>query len=396
MKFDWSYILITLSLIAIIIIIFVAQILRTFSKFKKETFTIDNLKDILQCESMYPDGLLIKDIGKSYENDVTNSPSLYDPYIELSPKLFQKILDSFVEENTSKRVSSYESLQNNFNDWFLSFILHQNDPLLVDRKETETLKFFFSKDFCKLNSSTKANEYDLRCFMYRKERSFGYIISWTIREQTVIKAKVNSVVNEDRISLFNRDKNSHDKYSEIGQNYSLSSKLIDKSSTSLFDKSLLPFLSSTKEEMDDSLQQGYSCYYQDNQKRKFYCESSFDLLGARKEVGAWDKPCQTNTDCPYYRKNLNYPNNRGGCLQGICEMPVNIPSRGPTYVDKNANDAYCVNCDKNDDEFKCCKQQMEKTRPSYSLMASPDYAFVNDYLGRKKYEEILTMRNLKV
>ena len=31
--------------------------------------------------------------------------------------------------------------------------------------------------------------------------------------------------------------------------------------------------------------------------------------------------------------NKNYPNNRGGCINGYCEMPINIKSRGYKYYD---------------------------------------------------------------
>ena len=36
----------------------------------------------------------------------------------------------------------------------------------------------------------------------------------------------------------------------------------------------------------------------------------------------WDKPCLRNEDCPFYKKNMNYPNNFGQCINGFCEMPL--------------------------------------------------------------------------
>ena len=345
---------------------------------KMENFTIDHLNDILNCDSIYPDGLLLQDAGKSLESA---NNLIYDPYIEISPKLFQKILNSFSKEKDMS-VANYEQLQTIFNQWFISYILRENGPILIDRKDTETLKFFFSKTPC--ISSMDTSEYEIRCLMYRKERSFGYIVTWYFKDKKVIKARINSIISEDRISLLNQTT------SNTFKGYS------SENTSSLLDTSSIPFLSSSKDGFDDSSAQGYSCFFQDSHKRKYHCESSFDLFGTRKEPGAWDKPCKTNTDCPYYQKNSNYPNDRGGCIQGMCEMPVNTPVRGPTYIDSNNNDAYCFNCDKEDHEYKCCKEQLAKKRPSYSLMASPDYAFVNDYLERKKHQEVLHMRNLKV
>lgn len=361
-----------------VILIVISSMLVSYRK--TETFTMDHLHDILNCDSLYPDGLLLQDVGKSYES--TNN-LLYDPYIELSPKLLQRILNSFTDEKNII-VSSYERLQTLFNEWFISYIYQVKDPILVDRKEATTLQFYFSKEPCKFNKSADGSEYELRCLMYRKERSFGYIVTWYIKDQQVVTAKINSIVSEDRISLL---------YQTTPEIFQGRPSNITRSS---LDKNSILFLSSTKEGNDDSNTQGYSCYFQDTHKRKFYCESEFDLFGSRKESGAWDKPCQINTDCPFYQKNLNYPNNRGGCIKGVCEMPVNTPYRGPTYIDNSNVDPYCFNCDKGDHEYKCCKEQMVKKRPSYSLMASPDYAFVNDYLERRKYQEILQMRNLKV
>jgi len=367
---------------------------------EKENFTIGNFKEILNCESVYPDGVKLQDIGKNYENGETNI--YFDPYIEISPNVFQKILDSFVRHRKVP-YRDYESLQKLFNEWFASYIKKENDPLLLDRKDIETLKFYFSAELCKQfrDSTTNENEeYDLRCVMYRKERSFGFIVSWYIKEQSIVQASVNSIVNEDRIAALNYQYSPSVKsYSEI-DSLEESSKpgleMNENKNSSILSENNIPFLSSTKEGSDDSNFQGYSCYFQDSQKRKYHCESEFDLFGARKQSGAWDRPCQTNTDCPYYRKNLNYPNERGGCIQGRCEMPVNTPNLGPTYVNSDKNDAYCFNCDPSDHEYKCCKEQKEKSRTSYRLMASPDYAFVNDYLERRKNQEILIERNLKV
>lgn len=36
--------------------------------------------------------------------------------------------------------------------------------------------------------------------------------------------------------------------------------------------------------------------------------------------GIWDRPCEFNTDCPYYDARRA----RGGCIDGICEMPLGI------------------------------------------------------------------------
>ena len=76
---------------------------------------------------------------------------------------------------------------------------------------------------------------------------------------------------------------------------------------------------------------------------KTECESSENSLGIPKIKGTWDSKCIKNSDCPFYGKNgnLNYPNNRGGCINGICELPLNLNQIGPrTYINK----PICHNC----------------------------------------------------
>ena len=52
-------------------------------------------------------------------------------------------------------------------------------------------------------------------------------------------------------------------------------------------------------------------------------------------VGIWDTPCKYNEECPFFKKNRNYPNSRGGCINGYCEMPTNIKTLG--YKEYNEN-----------------------------------------------------------
>lgn len=45
----------------------------------------------------------------------------------------------------------------------------------------------------------------------------------------------------------------------------------------------------------------------------------------KAEGGLWDAPCTSDDQCPYFQKNLVYPNYRGGCLDsGWCEMPLGV------------------------------------------------------------------------
>jgi hypothetical protein len=90
----------------------------------------------------------------------------------------------------------------------------------------------------------------------------------------------------------------------------------------------------------------------------------------------WDKRCVADEDCPYYKANTNYPNNRGGCINGgFCEFPVGVKRLGFTkYNDKNLNKPLCYNCN---DEVAGANADAKK---------KPDYVFENDFNERVKHK----------
>jgi hypothetical protein len=114
--------------------------------------------------------------------------------------------------------------------------------------------------------------------------------------------------------------------------------------------------------------------------------------------GKWDIPCKEDTECPFYKANQNYDNKRGGCIKGFCEMPVNVGGVGHHFIDKNK--PLCYNCKKigNNKDCKglqcnqCCEEQ--KNRQLYPELATPDFAFKNDFTPRINQKEILDNRGL--
>lgn len=119
----------------------------------------------------------------------------------------------------------------------------------------------------------------------------------------------------------------------------------------------------------------YRCYGNPIVERKAECNSMYDVIGLPKRFfSLWDRPCVKNEDCPYYRANKNYPNDRGGCLAGgVCEMPVGTQriayqklSPGKEFT------PFCYGCD-NRGDLECCAKQER-----------PDYAFPNDTTERRK------------
>jgi hypothetical protein len=118
----------------------------------------------------------------------------------------------------------------------------------------------------------------------------------------------------------------------------------------------------------------YGCYGNNEIKNKFECDSYYKIDGTPKNYySIWDKKCVKNEECPYYKSNNNYINNRGGCINnGYCEFPVGVKRLGFTkYTDTNLNKPLCYNCDNVEDKGKPKK---------------PDYVFENDFNERVKYK----------
>ncbi len=113
--------------------------------------------------------------------------------------------------------------------------------------------------------------------------------------------------------------------------------------------------------------------------------------------GVWDYPCEQNIDCPFYQKNLNYPNNFGGCNKntGYCELPYGMKNK--SYKHKfHKFKPKCYNCINGDfgnmSIGECCDEQLNNTL--YPNLKSPDYTFINDTQLRKQYNTIFKNNKL--
>lgn len=127
----------------------------------------------------------------------------------------------------------------------------------------------------------------------------------------------------------------------------------------------------------------YQCYGSTGEDY-YNCISNLDIMNRHKKEGIWDRPCYSNKECPFYKANKNYTNNRGGCINGFCEMPLNIKSLTYRHYNKLTK-PFCYNCKNNTN--LCCETQMKEN----PRLLSPDYTFVGDkierYNNRKQLEE---------
>jgi hypothetical protein len=128
-------------------------------------------------------------------------------------------------------------------------------------------------------------------------------------------------------------------------------------------------------------------------ENKTKCESS-DVYNK------WDTLPFNDFDCPFYEKNKNYPNTFGKLTNDKCEMPLNTKQQGFRFYSLDPKYApLCYNCktDRINDKTSsslgtCCDKQLNKM--DYPELITPDYAFPNDNLLRKKYKNIFDEKNL--
>lgn len=111
--------------------------------------------------------------------------------------------------------------------------------------------------------------------------------------------------------------------------------------------------------VEDAYRNKYVCVGDNTKKTKWDCEKNPRNL--------WDRPCQINKDCPYYQQNKNYKNYRGGCIDGKCEMPLGVVSRGFRHIDERSVPV-CHGCLPSSKE--CCRK------------TNNDYAFPLDFFER--------------
>jgi hypothetical protein len=123
----------------------------------------------------------------------------------------------------------------------------------------------------------------------------------------------------------------------------------------------------------------YVCYGNQSIQSKGLCDSPFDEQGQpKRKQTVWDRPCVHDTECPFFQANKNYPNYRGGCIDGRCEMPIGVQSISYQKYDQQYKPV-CHRCKTSNNAY-CCDDQ--KDRKIYPQLTTPDYAFELDFFER--------------
>lgn len=174
-----------------------------------------------------------------------------------------------------------------------------------------------------------------------------------------------------------------------------------------------------KSKYDIKLDRTYKCFGKDAKTKE-------ECINKTPREGIWDTPCLTSEECPFYRKNLNYNNSFGGCINGYCEMPLNVENSSyrsgnkkkplcyncktiyKNYSNKDNDKNYYINQEEEEEEtenlteclgidcYKCCDDQ--KNKKLYPNLISSDYAFNNDLEVRSNEinRNLLEDKNMKV
>lgn len=140
---------------------------------------------------------------------------------------------------------------------------------------------------------------------------------------------------------------------------------------------------------------------------KNHCESYHAELGDVGDgniggVGVWDNPCKSNSDCPFYQANTNYPNEFGKCeiSTGKCEMPLGIQRIGyKKYSRRHKPMCYNCNMDMANNNIlsttQCCDIQEENIKNGKLNAITPDYMFEGDHTLRRENSASLLSKDLE-
>ena len=236
--------------------------------------------------------------------------------------------------------------------------------------------------------------------IFKKDKNFHFIFQinciYNLLQSNLEYKQIDIIgINEDMNIVFNDINNYNQKYCSLDTNDedilgSCHSKKISSNKKSLeeYEKEfnetkVIQFLNNKRYEIEKGIDDSkYKCFFKKGFSENTCKAYSFDT----KSVGLWDKPCNKNTDCPFFKKNKNYPNERGGCVKGYCEMPKNIIKAGYKSYFTNKK-PFCYNCNIpnciGEKCFTCCEKQ--KDREIYPNLKSPDYIFSNDHIERNKF-----------
>lgn len=264
------------------------------------------------------------------------------PYCEIKNKDFQKLIDNYMDRYSIKTCITIKNVvagNEDFNEQKYAQVItllrnHLNDSTQINFFSQFASKSTFIEGFVDdnlyINPSMNVHGF------YEADKKL-----LTVFSETIDGIKLQQL---DKIKLTNQqraEENGEYTVKQVSSKYTILEK--DPTET-------------TKDDLNK-----YVCVGDPDKRTKQHCES------VKKNV--WDRPCVRNDECPFYQRNKNYPNYRGGCIDGLCEMPSGVKRKGFRYYDENTP-PLCYSCPLNNPY--CCKSQTK-----------PDYVFSLDSFERQ-------------
>jgi len=247
-----------------------------------------------------------------------------------------------------------------------------------------------------LNNDPNIPVYIIQISLYRESdlymNTLGYV--GYIKDNKIMIVNVEFIgINATDNFLLAQKYNDQDIKQEI-INYNFSNKPV-------LEKDPSAIVQLTKNHMESyKIKNQYACFnlnYDPELKNEYIlpyysresCESGTDPYGRPKAYGVYDKPCDKNEECPFYKLNKNYDNEFGKCIEGKCQLPLNMENVGYHYFKKSKNNKpLCYNCFSKEFNLDnvlddCCTEQYDSDK--FPFLNSPDYAFDSDQLNRMNY-----------
>ncbi len=301
-----------------------------------------------------------------------------------------------VDEEPDKNKYSYDLVKN----FLLVELSRQGDNPLFKNKYITSFNFKYLNDHImsyRIDYDKNIEEFEIQMIVYRDRKDINYTIycnlyfdnyniKYFIKKIFIVGVNLKQRINFDKF---------HNDYTN---DYTLLDKVPDPSDKKIdsYEEDSEKFVEDEKKKRSQYIEddRGY-CFFKRNVQNKIQCES-VDENG----TGVWDKSCVYNEDCPYFKRNRNYPNSRGGCIDGYCEMPINLKRFGYKQInDGKLDDIICYNCKKESGSTceglncnKCCEEQKDKTK--YPNLISPDYAFEKDFNERVMSRDFFEEKNM--
>jgi hypothetical protein len=322
-----------------------------------------------------------------------------DDYTQIKTDYIKNKRDVF--KNKYHKFESYKFIKN----WLLEVLSQQADDEHYRLKFVQSTRFKFKFDkvlnyFIDYNNSLE--RFIFNGVLHRDNKEHNYFIYFDIIfDFKNINYYVNDIIilgiNIEEYVLFADLLNKDYNYDSKGVHLSLSKEnpaYVSDNYINDYRDTVDKFVKENeikynKKKMEHT---GY-CFFKDA-KDKNNCIS----YTAEDGVGIWDTQCNYDEECPFFKKNSNYPNRRGGCINGFCEMPVNVNLLGYKEFDEGKLDkAICHNCKHTPgcngiECSQCCEEQ--KDSDLYPELKSPDYAFPKDFNERLKHADYFEKKNM--